>query len=83
MLISCHNLFKQFGREQISEAYGRGLNKSHSLLRYFWRYTKELVKNYISLFKLLRIIDVDRRPSIGFVYDMLEHAKDEIRAPSN
>lgn len=54
--------------------------KATMYLDIFWTDTKELVKNYISL---LRIVDIDRRPSINFVYNMLEDAKNEIRTTCN
>ena len=40
--------------------------------------TRELLKMYTPLFRLLRIVDADRRPSMDFVYGMLEDAKNEI-----
>ena len=38
---------------------------------------------YAPLFKLLRIVDADRMPSMGFVYGMLEDAKNEVQAACN
>ena len=49
----------------------------------FWTNTRKLLKMYTSLFKLLRIVDADRRPSMGFVYGMLEDAKNEVQAACN
>lgn len=45
----------------------------------FWRDTRELLKIYTLLFKLLMIIDVDRRPSMAFVYGMFEDTKNNIK----
>jgi hypothetical protein len=49
----------------------------------FWTNARELLKIYSPLFKLLRIVDADRRPSMGFVYGMLEDAKNEIKVACN
>ena len=34
----------------------------------FWTNAREVLKMYTPLFKLLRIVDADRKPSMGFVY---------------
>lgn len=47
----------------------------------FWRDTRELLKIYIHLLKLLRIID--RKPLLGFVYGVLKNAKDKIKVACN
>ena len=49
----------------------------------FWRDAQQLMKIYTLLFKLLRIVDGDKKPSMGFVYGMLQDAKDEIKASCN
>jgi len=41
------------------------------------------MKIYTPLFKLLRIVDGDKKPSMGFVYGMLQDAKDEVKASCN
>lgn len=49
----------------------------------FWRDIKELLKIYTLLFKLLRTVDTDRKPSMDFVYGMLKDTKKDIKAACN
>lgn len=44
---------------------------------------KEPVKIYTPLFRLLKIVDADQGPSIGFVDGILENIKDEIHVTCN
>lgn len=57
----------------------RQSSKENYLFTSLLKNAQILVKIYTSLFKLLGIMDAKKRPSMDFVYGMLEDAKTEIR----
>ncbi|KAL4181181.1 hypothetical protein AMTRI_Chr12g235920 [Amborella trichopoda] len=47
------------------------------LSKYFWRGVKHAILVFLPLVKVLRLVDADK-PSMGFIYDAMERAKNEI-----
>ncbi|KAL4198766.1 hypothetical protein AMTRI_Chr03g47640 [Amborella trichopoda] len=47
------------------------------LSKYFWRGVKHAILVFLPLVKVLRLVDADK-PSMGFIYDAMKRAKNEI-----
>ncbi|XP_020530668.1 uncharacterized protein LOC110008320 [Amborella trichopoda] len=47
------------------------------LSKYFWRGVKHAILVFLPLVKVWRLVDADK-PSMGFIYDVMERAKNEI-----
>ncbi|CAA0810129.1 hAT transposon superfamily protein [Striga hermonthica] len=49
----------------------------------FWNGVRSFLTIFTPLVKVLRIADADRKPSMGFLYGELMHAKEDIKIASN
>lgn len=51
--------------------------------RYFWAYVVVCLKAATPLIKVLRLVDSDEKPAMGFLYEAMDRAKEQIQKNFN
>ncbi|MFQ6656982.1 hypothetical protein Gotur_026851, partial [Gossypium turneri] len=64
------------GQQKLGPAYEA---KKIVLGKYFWKKANDLIKVYEPLVKVLRLMDSDEKPTMGFIYEAVDRAKRAIQ----
>ncbi|XP_028114909.1 uncharacterized protein LOC114312822 [Camellia sinensis] len=51
--------------------------------RYFWKGVSTCLKAAVALIKVVRLVDSDEHPAMGFIYEAMDRAKEEIQKNFN
>ncbi|MBA0880094.1 hypothetical protein Goshw_016591 [Gossypium schwendimanii] len=49
------------------------------LRNFFWKKANDLIKDYEPLVKVLRLVDADEKPTMNFIYEVVNRAKRAIQ----
>ncbi|KAK5775056.1 hypothetical protein PVK06_042923 [Gossypium arboreum] len=72
------NEFKEskWGQQKLGPAYEA---KKIVLGKHFWKKANDLIKVYKPLVKVLRLMDNDEKPTMGFIYEAVDRVKRAIQ----
>ncbi|MFQ6633868.1 hypothetical protein Gotur_010275 [Gossypium turneri] len=70
------NEFKEskWGQQKSGPAYEV---KKVVLGKFFWKKANDIIKVYEPLVKVLRLVDGDKKPTMGFIYEAVDRVKQE------